>query len=345
MPVRQGWEIYAGTGETSASRGVSLPEAQDIRAIDRPQDYLAEPGLRDAVNVALNLSVPLLLTGEAGTGKTQLAYSLAYELGLPKPRVFNTKTTSSARDLFYRYDALQHFRDAYIQRATESGMPANGGEQRLSVDRYLEYEAFGLAILQAVEPAQRPAAVRERLGAVGPSRSVVLVDEVDKAPRDLPNDVLNEIEAMAFTVKETGQSFEALPKFRPILVLTSNSEKNLPEAFLRRCVFYNLTFPDDAQLTRIVERRLGQNGTLSDDFLPLVKSAIAEFRRMREEIQWLKRPATAELLAWLRILRDHQIDMQAALTPAQRDLVYLTLSAIAKTPEDLDALRKHFTKK
>lgn len=336
--------MYSGTGETAKARGVTLPVAQDIRSLDRPQDYLAEPGLRDAVNVALNLSVPLLLTGEPGTGKTQLAYSLAYELGLPPPRVFNTKTTSTARDLFYRYDALQHFRDASLQRAGGNGAPPDAAGQRLPVDRYLEYEALGLAILEANEPARRPATVRERLGD-RPSRSVVLVDEVDKAPRDLPNDVLNEIEAMSFTVKETGETFSAKPEYRPILVLTSNSEKNLPEAFLRRCVFYNLSFPDEAQLTKIVERRLGENGRLPDDVVPLIKHAIAQFRLMREEVPWSKRPATAELLAWLRILRDHRIDMAAELTPAQRDLVHLTLSAIAKTPEDLEALRKRFSKK
>src|SRR5262249_13584621 len=150
--------------------------------MDDPEGYIAEDGLRDAVNVALALGQPLLLTGEPGTGKTQLASSLAYELELPGPLVFNTKTTSSARDLFYRYDSLSHFRDVQFK------------EKDPIVDHYITYEALGQAILLSLQPNEVKDLLPEKLQGLGPTRSVVLIDEIDKAPRDLPNDVLIEIE-------------------------------------------------------------------------------------------------------------------------------------------------------
>src|SRR5262245_52754184 len=209
-----------------------LPGSRRARQTD-PAGYLPDPGLVDAVNVALLLGQPLLLTGEPGTGKTQLAYSLAWELGFEPPLSFETKSTSVARDLFYTYDAVSHFRAAQTR------------EGSADVLSYITWNAFGAAILRS-RPIEE---VRQWLppdfAHTGPQRSIVLIDEIDKAPRDFPNDLLNEVENLFFRVPELNNArIEANEDRRPVLVLTSNSEKNLPEAFLRRCVYYNIPFPE-----------------------------------------------------------------------------------------------------
>src|SRR5262249_41495666 len=191
--------------------------------LDAPELYIADKGLSDAVNVALILGQPLLVTGEPGTGKTQLAASIACELELPPPLLFVAKTTSTAKDLFYRYDALTHFHDSHFRQG------------QLAMESYIAYEALGLAILLSLPVADGDPLLPPHLRGKGPTRSVVLIDEIDKAPRDLPNDVLNEIETLSFTVRETGRSVTASSGYRPVVVITSNSEKNLPDAFLRRC--------------------------------------------------------------------------------------------------------------
>src|SRR6185503_6558420 len=121
---------------------------------------------------------------------------------------------------------------------------------------YISFEALGQAILLSLPSADADRYLPEPLRGKGPTRSVVLIDEIDKAPRDFPNDILNEIEHLTFTVRETGQAFVAGPEYRPILVLTSNSEKNLPDAFLRRCIFYHISFPSRDRLREIATRRL-----------------------------------------------------------------------------------------
>jgi MoxR-like ATPase len=323
MTSADGFRLYAGDGSTLGDRKLSLPLLDGPASLDDPAGYLAEEGLRDAVNVALALGQPLLLTGEPGTGKTQLAASIAHELGLPAPFVFNTKSVSTARDLFYRYDALRHFHDAQFHPG------------QTTAEEYVTYEALGLAILLAMEPASAgpylPAALRNR----GPARSVVLVDEVDKAPRDLPNDVLNEIEEMSFSVRETGRSFGADRRYRPIVILTSNSEKTLPDAFLRRCVFYHLTFPSRERLIQIVHRRLGSSARLSP---AMVEEAVRQFERIRE-LGLRKRPSTAEFLAWLRVLDRLEIDLSNP-RPGQREAIAFTYSILAKSQEDLKYLRE-----
>jgi MoxR-like ATPase len=302
-----------------------LPPFEKLSGLDHPADYLAEPGLRDAVNVALTLGQPLLLTGEPGTGKTQLAGSLAYELGLPSPLVFNVKTTSSARDLFYRYDSLRHFHDAQFHK------------ENIRVEDYITYEAFGQAILLSLDPGQANLFLPQSLRDKGPLRSVVLVDEIDKAPRDLPNDVLNEIESMSFAVKETGREFSSDQKYRPILVLTSNSEKNLPDAFLRRCVYYHISFPDAERLKQIVQRRL----KLTSEFAPdMLDHAVAHFQEIRE-LGLKKQPATAEFLGWVEILRKMDIDVKN-LKSGEAEALAFSYSVLAKTREDFDRLRQTF---
>lgn len=287
---------------------------------DDPRGYVAEDGLRDAVNVALALGQPLLVTGEPGTGKTQLAVSVAHSLGLPEPLVFRTKSTSTARDLFYRYDSLRHFHDAQFR------------DHATPIDSYIEYDALGLAILLAMDPAAANPFLPERWKDVGPVRSVVLIDEVDKAPRDLPNDILDEFESMSFSVKETGRSFAADRRYKPIVVLTSNSEKTLPDAFLRRCVFFHLAFPNRQRLTEIVRRRLGPT-QLSERS---IDEAIRHFESVRE-LGLRKKPSTAELIAWLRILDTLRVEFSNGKAN-DRDALALTYSILAKSKEDLAML-------
>jgi MoxR-like ATPase len=301
------FEIYKGDGTTISERGLSLPVFEDPLFRDAPKRYIAAPALRDAVNVAIALGQPLLLTGEPGTGKTQLAYSVAYELGLEKPFVFNTKTTSSARDLFYRYDSLAHFHDAQLGQKTD-----------VNVEDYISYEALGMAMMQSEM-----------------KRSIVLIDEIDKAPRDLPNDLLNEFESLSFTVRETGKTYTAAQENRPILILTSNSEKNLPEAFLRRVVYFHIPFPNRETLKKIVRTRLPLSERFNDAML---NAAIDHFIDLRENRGLRKRPATAELLAWIHILDEQDIDLRSNI-PEQVEQVAMSYSILAKNKDDLDKLQ------
>jgi MoxR-like ATPase len=319
---RSSFRVYSGTGMTARERGVVLPALEQSVRLHDPAGYIADAGLGDAVNVALALGQPLLVTGEPGTGKTELAASIAFELGLAAPFVFNTKSGSVARDLFYRYDSLRHFHDAQFRSSSPS------------IEDYIEYEALGLAILRAMDPGTGGRFLPEALRAAQATRSVVLIDEIDKAPRDLPNDVLNEIDQMAFTVKETGRSFRADPAYKPIVVLTSNSEKTLPDAFLRRCVFYHITFPTRERLRRIVQQRISPDANFSPD---MVEHAIQRFEQIRE-LGLRKKPTTAELLAWLQVLTRLQIDV-AHPKPGEAEAIAFTYSALAKGKEDLALLR------
>lgn len=320
--------LYEGNGIPISKRGQELPDYETLSDFEHPQNYIAGEGLHNAVNVALALGQPLLVTGEPGTGKTQLAASIAWELGLPLLE-FHTKTTSVAVDLFYRYDSLLRFQDAQD--------PSKG---RLDIDRYITYEALGKSILLTKPQEEVRKYLPGKLPELGPTRSVVLIDEIDKAPRDLPNDVLNEIEKMQFTVKETGVTFEADKRFRPILVLTSNSEKNLPDAFLRRCVFYHIPFPTGLQLKEIVQKKFGDRSDFAPDF---IDTAIEHFFEIRD-LALKKKPATAEFLSWIRILKSLQVDAKD-FKSGQTEAFALSFSILAKSRDDFALLKKKFIDK
>lgn len=336
--------LYVGRGQTLAERGLQLPPFERPESYEAPRLYLAGKGLRAAVNVAIMLGQPLLVTGEPGTGKTRLADSIAFEFGDLPLLKFHTKSTSTARDLFYHYDALGHFRDVQLEtrmNAAAADTPPAPGAGR-SAAPYITYNALGLAILLtlAADDPRRETVnpnIEEDWGQTGGTRSVVLIDEIDKAPRDFPNDILNEIEDMEFEVRELdAPPFKAVKELRPIVVLTSNSEKNLPEAFLRRCVFYHIEFPRLRALRRIVERRLGP---APDDIPPdLREHALRHFQRIRD-LKLKKVPATAELLAWVGVLERMGLDPSPPNpTPQQERALIYTYSILAKSKADIDTI-------
>ncbi len=318
-------ELYKGNGVLIQQRNQTLSDYEPFVDSDDPKNYIAEPGLRDAVNVALALGQPLLVTGEPGTGKTQLTISIAYELGLPLLE-FYTKTTSTAPDLFYQYDALRRFQDAHLSEKKD-----------INVEEYITYQALGQAILLSQPPEEVNEFLPKALWGKGPVRSVVLIDEIDKAPRDLPNDVLNEIEKMEFSVKETGRTFKAEQHYRPIVVLTSNSEKNLPDPFLRRCIFYHIPFPSKEQLKNIVQKRFSEYPEFTPEFISRIIEHFEEIRNLTLK----KKPATAEFLAWIQVLRSLDLDPQKPQS-GQVEALALSYSILAKTQEDLAMLKKTF---
>jgi len=323
--------IYHGAGKQRTQSADRLSGIAPFTALDRPEHYLASDGLRDAVNVSLELGQPLLVTGEPGTGKTKLAASVAWELGL-ELLPFHTKTTSTAQDLFYQYDAMRRFQDAQMEKTADRIKP---------IEAYITCRALGTAILLS-NPTDlaRRVLPREYGDVAAPLRSVVLIDEIDKAPRDLPNDVLNEVEGMRFDIPETEWApFEANPAFRPIVILTSNSEKNLPDAFLRRCVFYHIAFPDHDALKRIVMTRFGGHPEYQPVFTAeFVDAAVTHLEKIRQ-LNLKKKPATAEFLAWLSIVKTLGIDLRGDIT-AQRERLEMSYPALAKNKEDLAEMKR-----
>ena len=313
--------FYRGNGQQQFETVPALPVPRRSQLL-KPEAYLADEGLRDACNVALLLGQPLLLTGEPGAGKTQFAYSFAWEMGFGEPLKFETKSTSNATDLFYIYDALRRFQDAQTGNPiAQSALP------------YLSYQALGLAILRTRNPEEVAHLVPPDWEPWQKQRSIVLIDEVDKASRDFPNDILNELEQLYFRVPELGNDrIEADTALQPIVILTSNSEKDLPDAFLRRCIYYNIPFPKSDRLAEIVANRLGMH---SDPNHPFLQDAIALFERLREPRSNLrKKPSTAELLGWLLTLQHRAGDRE---NPIEDDhLVLSTLGVLVKTAEDQD---------
>ena len=305
--------------------------------------------LRAATNAALTLGKPLLLTGDAGVGKSQYANWLAYQLGLGSYFKFVVKSTTEARDRFYHYDALARFHSAQITH-TRSGEPngtKSSGTDAADIDpqRYITYNALGTAILSSMGRAQavKQGFVSEVMGDFlneipqTPVRSVVLVDEIDKAPRDVPNDILDEVDNLSFTVRELGNiTAETNAGMRPIVVITSNSERDLPKPFLRRCVYYHMGFPSDDALATIVEKRIGKRFQVGDG---LLSQGIRLFRYLRENAGLRQPPGLAELLDWLYSLA---VDYATANPDLRRQphLFATIKSTLLKDRNDQDLLDK-----
>ena len=309
---------------------------------DDPSGYLPDAGLVDAVNVALTLNRPLLLTGDPGTGKSQLARSLAWQLAsrrrlnveAKEPEKFETKSTSAARDLFYTFDAIRCF-----QASRQSAPPAANGNTNAA---FITYNALGRALLRALPDTLIPAAVESADVLSGPpSRTVVLIDEVDKAPRDFPNDILNEIDEMYFRIPEldnvkVGGRSVLRDDMRPIVVITSNSEKNLPDPFLRRCIYYHIPFPSPERLGEILLSRVSQftrtRGRLIDD-------AVRFFTQVRERGVAKRKISPAELIDWLTFILARGGQMNRGLGEAG-PLAVSGIGALAKDPRDREPLQK-----
>lgn len=245
--------------------------------------FIAGDALADAMNTAIAVGDPLLITGEPGTGKTQAAYYAAWHLGVDCIH-FQVKSDSTARDLLYDFDMVRYFRDAHLQNLKEEKKKEEGEEacEELDKGQYIEERALWKAFRTAKEQT---------------IPQVLLIDEIDKAPRDFPNDLLHELDQMEFTIIETGEKIDAPASLRPIVFITSNSERRLPEPFLRRCVYHHIEF-DDRIVQQAVKSRRDDFSELSDDFLAL---AVKRFLALRDRTL-RKAPATGELLVWLRVL-------------------------------------------
>jgi MoxR-like ATPase len=315
------FELFQGDHQQRPERAARLPQPLYLQ-LRSPERYLVDDGLRDACNVALLLGQPLLLTGEPGSGKSRFAHALAHEFGLEEPLVYAVKSTSSARSLFYHYDALQRYQDV------QSGTPP----QEAAASRYLTINALGQAIINSLDRHQLPPLVRPLATAASPRRSVVLIDEIDKAPRDFANDVLTELEDLYFCIPELGDlRLQADPALRPLMVLTSNSERDLPDAFLRRCVYHHISFPDSARLAEIVAMQLQMFPAESR----LVQDGIELFEQLRQRLS--RKPATAELLLWLLTLRQllgEAADATGLRQAEARDALGRSLSSLIKRADD-----------
>jgi MoxR-like ATPase len=264
------------TGDRLRYRGDgTVPEGAAAVTRGERGRYLADAQLVAAVNTALIVEQPLLVTGEPGTGKTALAWSVASELGLGSVLNFHSRSDHQASDALYEIDHLARFYDAQVQDARAK-----------QIDQYIRWNALGEAIRS-------------------PTRRVVLIDEIDKAPRDFPNDLLDEIDQMEFRVPALDTPYKAT--LRPVVIITSNSERQLPDPFLRRCVFHRIDFPKAEMLKKILQERLGH----LDVSERLADVAIKRFEQVRALPGLEKRPATGELIAWVKVLRATGVDSEA----------------------------------
>ncbi len=225
--------------------------------------YIATDDLTVAVNAAVALERPLLVKGEPGTGKTELARQVASALGLPMIE-WNIKSTTKAQQGLYEYDAVSRLRDSQL-----------GDERVHDVKNYI-----------------RKGKLWQAFDAEG--KVVLLIDEIDKADIEFPNDLLQELDRMEFHVYETGETIRA--KHRPVVIITSNNEKELPDAFLRRCFFHYIRFPDEATMRRIVEVHFPKVKE------SLLTTALTQFYELRETPGLKKKPSTSEVLDWLKLL-------------------------------------------
>ena len=309
---------------------IAVPGARKPELWD-PARYLPDSGLADAIKVALLLRKPLLLTGEPGTGKTELAYYLTWKLGHKdvqgnpdKPLLFEAKSNSTARDLFYTYDTLARFEDYQTGRGKET-------------QHYLHFNALGEALIQANAHEGVKGLLTERFAHRGPRQSVVLIDEIDKAPRDFPNDILNEIDKAYFRVRELDHREVRAPRgMEPIIVITSNSEKNLPGPFLRRCVYYHIEFRED-RLRAIVAARIKEfrkeDGRPAAS--PALDGALQLMGKLRsKEVGLHNRPATAELLDWLMAMLAEGLDVKRPLRDQKALAVATSLVTLLKDERD-----------
>lgn len=259
-------------------------------------NYVATRDLMMAVNAAITLERPLLIKGEPGTGKTVLAHEIAKGLGAPLIE-WNIKSTTKAQQGLYEYDAVARLRDSQL------------GEDRVhDIHNYIKrgkmWEAF-----------------------TSEKRPILLIDEIDKADIEFPNDLLHELDKMQFFVYETGETIVA--KQRPIIIITSNNEKDLPDAFLRRCFFHYIQFPDDETMAKIVE--VHYPGIKAR----LLSAAMKRFYDVRAMPGLKKKPSTSELLDWLKLLLVEDIDPETLKETDPKKMIPPLHGALLKNEQDV----------
>jgi len=259
--------------------------------------YIASPELCQIVNVAISLRRPLLIRGEPGTGKTVLAESVASCLGVPLLR-WHVKSTTKAREGLYTYDTVQRLNDSRF-----------GDNDVSDISQYIHLGPLGEALKSS-------------------ATTVLLIDEVDKADIEFPNDLLHELDNMEFTIPETGETIKA--EERPIVIITSNAEKELPDAFLRRCVFHYISFPDGDNLEDIVRVHYPN---LDEE---LLRACLLKFYHLRELPEVRKKPSTSELLDWVAALQ------AAGVAPEQIEEQIPFLGTLLKKEQDQELLQRRW---
>ena len=259
------------------------------------QDYVASEELLQAANIAIALQKPLLIKGEPGTGKTVLAQAIATAMGKPLT-IWNITSTTKAQDGLYVYDVVQRLYDSQF-----------GGQGVDDIKKYVKLGKLGEAFSSE-------------------EQVVLLIDEIDKADLEFPNDLLWELDRMEFYIPETGETVKA--KHRPIVIITSNAEKELPDAFLRRCIFHYIAFPDQELMAEIIRVHYPD---IEDT---LLRQTLRAFYWLRDLSGIQKKPSTSEVLDWIQALQLSGIDPQRIAD----EIPYA--GVLLKKNEDLDVLRR-----
>lgn len=270
-------------------------------AFQGSDNYLATKDLQMAVNAAITLEKPLLIKGEPGTGKTVLAQELANSLNVPLLQ-WHIKSTTKAQQGLYEYDAVSRLRDSQL-----------GDDKVHDVANYIVKGK----LWQAFESDVRP---------------VLLIDEIDKADIEFPNDLLQELDKMEFNVYETQQTIKAAQ--RPIVIITSNNEKELPDAFLRRCFFHYISFPTEEEMRQIV------NLHYPDLKKSLLNKALESFFNLREIPGLKKKPSTSELLDWLKLLVADDIPEEVLHEATSKKSIPPLYGALLKNEQDIHLFEK-----
>ena len=261
------------------------------------QNYVASEELLRAANIAMVLQKPLLIKGEPGTGKTMLAEAISQALG-KELIIWNIKSTTKAQDGLYVYDVVQRLYDSQF-----------GGQGVDDIEKYVKLGKLGEAFTSQ-------------------EQAILLIDEIDKADLEFPNDLLWELDRMEFHIPETGRTVKA--NHRPVVIITSNAEKELPDAFLRRCVFHYIAFPDRELMEEIVRVHY------PDIDERLLAQVLEAFYKIRQLPQIKKKPSTSEIVDWIQALQHGGVDVRRIV----KEVPYL--GVLLKKNEDMDVLRRQW---